>query len=142
MPPATPVTRQADVPPLTVLYDGDCPLCRREIAYVQRLSASHPESGLVFANIGASASCGESLAAERDALLAQFHVQQADGTRLKGARAFVAMWSRLPGWRLIARVARLPGVMVVLEASYQGFLRLRPTLQRCVRRFERPRGAD
>lgn len=120
---------------LTVLYDGGCPLCRREIAHVQGLAQQRPDSALCFLDISRPAE-QDPFAADRPALLARFHVQRADGSRLSGAAAFVAMWGRLPGWRWLARLARLPGMLTVLEWSYRGFLRLRPRLQAFVRRLE------
>lgn len=122
---------------LTVLYDGDCPLCRREISHAQGLAAGRPESAICFVDISRP---DHPLAADRetrDALLARFHVQRADGTRLSGAAAFVAMWARLPGWRWLARLARLPGMLPLMEASYRVFLRLRPGLQWLARRLEK-----
>ena len=120
---------------LTVLYDGGCPLCRREIAHVQGLAAKRPDSGLCFVDVSGPGGC---LSAEEQArLLARFHVQRADGSRLDGAAAFVAMWARLPGWRWLARMARLPGALPVLEWAYRGFLKVRPRLQALARRAER-----
>ena len=123
--------READT--LTVLYDGGCPLCRREIAHVQGLAQRQGDAGLCFVDISADAACDT---AERAALMARFHVQRGDGTRLDGAAAFVAMWHRLPGWRWLARAARLPGALPLLEAAYRGFLRVRPALQRAAQRWE------
>ncbi len=121
---------------LTVLYDGGCPLCRREIAHVQGLAQQRPDSALCFVDISPSAQDASPFAADRATLLARFHVQRADGSRLDGAAAFVAMWERLPGWRWLARLARLPGMLTVLEWAYRGFLRVRPTLQRFAQRWE------
>lgn len=121
---------------LTVLYDGGCPLCRREIAHVQGLAQRRPESALCFVDISDSAQGAAAFAADRARLLARFHVQRADGSRLDGAAAFVAMWGRLPGWRWLARLARLPGGLTVLELAYRVFLRLRPSLQAVARRWE------
>lgn len=115
--------------PLTVLYDGACPLCRREIAHVRSLAARAPQSALQFVDISAAAGGGEFCDLERTRLLARFHVEQADGTRLDGAAAFVAMWQRLPGWRWLALVARMPGGLALLEFAYRHFLRIRPWLQ-------------
>lgn len=119
---------------LTVLYDGGCPLCRREIAHVQGLAARTDDTALCFVDI--SSSDTPSYAAERDTLLARFHVERPDGSRLDGAAAFVAMWERLPGWRWLARMARLPGGLAALEIAYRSFLHLRPWLQVFARRWE------
>ncbi len=120
---------------LTVLFDGACPLCRREIAHVQGLALRQGDSALCFVDVN-RADADATLANDRAALLARFHVQRADGTRLHGAAAFVPMWGRLPGWRWLARLARLPGMMALLEGAYSGFLRLRPTLQAVARLLE------
>ncbi len=120
---------------LTVLYDGGCPLCRREIAHVQGLASRRPDSALCFLDV--SAIQGTVPAGEQAMLLARFHVQRADGSRLDGAAAFVAMWSRLPGWRWLARLARFPGAMLAMELAYSAFLLIRPGLQALVRKAER-----
>ena len=124
---------------LTVLYDGACPLCRREIHHVKGLAERSERSGLRFVDISSAPTCDPRFAADRDRLLARFHVERADGTRLDGARAFVAMWERLPGWRWLARFARLPGMLALLERGYNAFLRVRPRLQRLAGRLEHSR---
>lgn len=121
--------------PLTVLYDGACPLCRREIAHLRGLAERRPDSALCFVDVSRD-DAGVGGDAERAALLARFHVQRADGTRLDGAAAFVAMWGRLPGWRVLARIARLPGALPVMERAYRLFLRVRPAMQAAARRLD------
>lgn len=123
---------------LTVLYDGGCPLCLREIAHVRSL-AERSGSALAFVDVSSGEGCPID-ARDRQKLLARFHVQRSDGTRLDGAEAFVAMWSLLPRWRWLARLARLPGGLWGMEAAYRGFLRVRPGLQRLVRRVEAKQG--
>ncbi|MCQ8896777.1 DUF393 domain-containing protein [Limnobacter humi] len=123
-------------PPLTVLYDGACPLCQREIAHVKRLADGQGNTGLCFQDVSAHTPSDPASAAEQARLLARFHVQRSDGSRLDGAAAFVAMWERLPGWRWLARLARLPGMLTVLEWTYRGFLKVRPRLQTLARRLE------
>jgi 3-demethoxyubiquinol 3-hydroxylase len=137
------VTARSDAPrpaesadTLTVLYDGGCPLCRREIAHVKGLAERQGDTALCFLDISGDTTAVSMPEAERAALLARFHVQRADGTRVDGAAAFVAMWARLPGWRWLARLARLPGAMTVLEGAYRGFLRVRPALQGLARRAD------
>lgn len=130
-----PVTDPVNPEALTVLYDGGCPLCRREIAHLQGLASKQPNSGLCFVDVNASSDARPP--AEQARLLARFHVQGADGRLLDGAAAFVAMWARLPGWRWLARLAGLPGMLTALEWAYCGFLRVRPRLQALARRMER-----
>ncbi|HEY1058172.1 MAG TPA: DUF393 domain-containing protein [Limnobacter sp.] len=123
-------------PPLTVLYDGACPLCQREIAHVKRLADGQGNTGLCFQDVSTPAPTDPALAAEQARLLTRFHVELSDGTRLSGAAAFVAMWERLPGWRWLAFVARLPGMLTVMEFAYRGFLKIRPRLQHLARRLD------
>ncbi len=124
-----------DTPPaLTVLYDGACPLCRREIGLYRGLPSGAP---LCFADVSDAAQplpAGSS----RAQLLARFHVLDADGRLLSGAQAFLALWAVLPGWRWLARAGRLPGAAWAMERVYRLFLRLRPALQRWAARLDRP----
>ncbi len=72
----------------------------------------------------------------REQLLARFHVQGRDGQLLSGAKAFLALWAELPGWRWLALAGRLPGANWVMERMYRLFLRWRPTLQRWAARWD------
>ena len=119
-------------PSVTVLYDGACPLCRREIGLYRGLDALQP---VAWRDVSAPQAVLPNGGDQAD-YLARFHVQLADGTVLSGAAAFVALWSVLPGWRWLGRVGRLPGMMTVMEMAYRLFLRLRPRMQRVARWLE------
>ena len=114
---------------LTVLYDGACPLCRREIAVYRELKPLQPGLTVSFADISNSAELLPP-GTTREQLMARFHVQGPDGQLLSGAPAFLALWVALPGWRWLALVGRFPGVSWVIERMYRLFLRWRPMLQR------------
>jgi predicted DCC family thiol-disulfide oxidoreductase YuxK len=118
-----------ELPALTVLYDGSCPLCRAEIGVYRGLA---PDKPLCFADVSDPAR-ELPTGLSREALLARFHVQHADGHVESGARAFLALWATLPGWRWLARLGCLPGVPVLMEGLYRVFLVFRPALQRLVR---------
>lgn len=109
---------------VTVYFDGSCPLCSVEIRhYASRSGAER----LRFVDVSQpDAAVGPELTAG-DAMR-RFHVRNSDGTLLSGARAFVAIWQTLPGWRLAARIASLPGVTAILEIGYRLFLPIRPAL--------------
>ena len=133
-----PVADDAKPPPaLTVLYDGACPLCRREISVYRDLKSLHPDAAVCYADIS-DAAVPLPPGTTRAQLLARFHVQRPDGQLLSGAQAFLALWTALPGWRWLARIGRVPGAVWLMERMYVFFLRWRPALQRWVRRLEPP----
>ena len=113
---------------LTVLFDGACPLCRREIGVYQALKPARPVGWLDVSEPSVPLT-----PEDRARYLARFHVRREDGSLLSGAAAFVALWQVMPGWRWLARAARLPGVTPVLELLYRGFLHVRPGIQQLVR---------
>lgn len=120
---------------LTVLYDGSCPLCRREVGVYQGLQPSQPIAWQDVSRADAALP-GDG---QRNTYMARFHVQQPDGTVLSGAAAFVALWATLPGWRWLAKLARLPGATASMEWLYCRFLVVRPWLQKAVVAFDKPR---
>ncbi|MFX5622857.1 DCC1-like thiol-disulfide oxidoreductase family protein, partial [Acinetobacter baumannii] len=70
-----------------MLYDGACPLCRREIGVYQRGGEDAP---LRFCDISRADVPATELPAgmTREQLLARFHVRRADGVVFSGAEAF------------------------------------------------------
>jgi 3-demethoxyubiquinol 3-hydroxylase len=117
---------------LTVFFDGACPLCRREVSLYRSLPTATPVAWCDVSRPAVNAPGSP----EHERLLARFHVRQADGEWLSGARAFIALWAELPGWRWLARVGRFPGMTALMELAYRAFLRLRPALQRVAGAFE------
>jgi predicted DCC family thiol-disulfide oxidoreductase YuxK len=131
-----PVTEPVtESPPLTVLYDGACPLCRREIGIYRGLQPLQPDSPVSFSDIS-DAALPLPPGTTREQLLARFHVRGRDGQLLSGAQAFLALWAALPGWRWLALAGRLPGMAWLMERAYRLFLLWRPTLQRWALRLD------
>jgi predicted DCC family thiol-disulfide oxidoreductase YuxK len=109
---------------LTVWYDGACPLCIREIAFMRRLDK---RKAIHFVDVApADATCP----IDRTLLLARFHAQEAGGPVLSGAAAFAAMWRAIPVLRPLGVLAKNATALVVLERLYTQFLKVRPILQR------------
>jgi predicted DCC family thiol-disulfide oxidoreductase YuxK len=95
---------------LTILFDGGCPLCRAEIATYQRAAGG---DGLNWVDAHGCGVVELGAGLDRPAALARLHVRRSDGTLVQGAAAFAEVWSALPNWRLLARVARLPGALIL-----------------------------
>ena len=123
------------IPAVTVWFDGDCPLCLREIALMRRLDK---RGAIAFENVAGDGSCP----IDRAELLARFHAREAGGTMVSGAAAFAALWRAIPVLAPFGQLARLPALLWILERAYRGFLRFRPRLQALVRRLETRAGGD
>jgi ubiquinone biosynthesis monooxygenase Coq7 len=127
---------EATLPPdcSAVLFDGSCPLCRREIAMYRELPAVAPIEWIDISLPNYKPPAGIT----RRALMQRFHVVAPNGELLSGARAFVQVWSQLPGWRHLARLAKLPMAMAFMEMLYRFFLLFRPWMQAAYRFIQRP----
>ena len=107
-----PAGARTDLPgEVEVWFDGGCPLCRREIALMQRLD----RAGRI-----------------RFTELTRLHARE-NGVMLSGAAAFAAMWRCIPLLRPLSLAARLPAIEALLEWLYARFLRIRPRLQALLR---------
>ncbi|GAB6048822.1 DUF393 domain-containing protein [Methyloparacoccus murrellii] len=104
--------------PVIVFYDGGCPLCRREIDHYRRVArelpftwvdVTQPEADLARHGL------------ELEAALRRFHVIDRAGTLQSGARAFLALWSELPGYRWLTRLVRALGLAPLLDGVYARF---------------------
>ena len=113
---------------LTVWHDGDCPLCRREIALMRRMDRRGVIRFVDVADPAQAASCPLDPAV----MLARFHAEE-NGQLLSGAAAFAAMWRAIPWLRPLGLAARNPAFLRLLERLYIRFLRFRPHMRRWLR---------
>jgi predicted DCC family thiol-disulfide oxidoreductase YuxK len=113
---------------VTVWYDSGCPLCIREISLMRRLDR---REAIAFVDIQSATGCP----IDAQTLLARFHAQEPGQPIVSGAAAFAAMWRAIPVLRPLGLLARFRPVLWVLERLYRGFLKVRPWLQRRVRRI-------
>lgn len=119
-------------PSLTVYFDGSCPLCQAEIGAYRRQDAT---GNICFRDVSRS-EAAPAPDLTRQQAMQRFHVRRGDGSMLSGAAAFVALWAGLPGWRWLARLAALPGVLGLLEAGYRLFLPVRPIVSKLFARAQ------
>jgi predicted DCC family thiol-disulfide oxidoreductase YuxK len=110
-------------PTVTVWYDGQCPLCLREIRMMRRLDRRR---AIEFIDVHSQGACP----LDKKTLLARFHARESNQPMVSGAAAFAAMWRAIPVLRPLGLMARFKWVQSALEFAYVGFLRVRPWLQR------------
>ena len=111
----------------SVLYDGACPICAKEI----NLYRGQAGAELVrWLDVSRLAEREIPLGLSRREVLDRFHVIGNDGSIKTGAAAFVALWTVLPKFQRVARMVDNPPLLFVLEIGYTLFLRFRPLLQR------------
>jgi predicted DCC family thiol-disulfide oxidoreductase YuxK len=108
---------------ITVLFDGGCPMCRREIAHYRKLDRAHRVRWLdIHREPDSVAVAG----VPWDAAMQRLHVLQSDGVLRTGVYGFVAIWRELPGYRWLARVvSAVPGLVFLLDRAYGHFARWR-----------------
>lgn len=112
---------------LTLLYDGACPLCSREIAWYRRLQAREPRRWVDVAH-GSDDALPPGV--DRAAALQHFHVLEADGRVHLGAAAFARLWAAHPRLAPLTWLARRPDILALLKSAYRLLLYLRPRLTR------------
>lgn len=121
--------------PLTVYFDGGCPVCSREIAAYRR-QAGAEKCVWVDAHACDELALGDGLS--RPDALVRFHVRRADGKMVSGMRAFALLWRELPRMAWIGRLASSGPMPAILEAIYSLVLRVRPLWRSAPRRQAGP----
>jgi len=110
--------------PLTLYYDGDCPLCAREIRVLRRRAAAQR---LQLVDIAAAGFDPAPLGVSQAQLQQRLHARFADGQWVSGLDATFWSWcaAGLGRW---AAPLRWPLSRPLLELVYRLFCRLRPRL--------------
>ncbi|MBD2841212.1 thiol-disulfide oxidoreductase DCC family protein [Erythrobacter rubeus] len=121
--------QRSDNSAVTVWFDGACPLCQREIAFMRKLDRA---DAIHFIDVSDKADPGCPI--DQETLLERFHAREGEKI-VNGAAAFAAMWRAIPAMRPLGLIARNPMVLRVLERLYVWHLRIRPQLQRLARRL-------
>ncbi len=97
---------------ITVLYNGDCPVCAHEIGTYRKI-AQRQGLSIGWCDIMQDQKRLEILGLSRDDGARRLHVIDGQQRLISGVDAFQAIWQRLPGWRWLGRlVATRPGRFV------------------------------
>jgi len=121
--------------PLTVFFDGACPICACEIALMKRLDRRRQQ--LEFCDFSRPDYDAVSIGFAPSELGRVIHVRWADGSVLTGIDVFRAMWEAV-GLGLLVKLSRLSIVEPLVLRAYAWFARNR--LQLTGRLNPRPEG--
>lgn len=110
--------------PLTLYFDGDCPLCAREIRLLRQHAAEHR---LLFVDISSGEFDASSLGFTFEQMQSLLHARFADGQWVTGLDATLWSW-RAAGLGLWATPLSWRALRPLFELGYRLFCRLRPAL--------------
>ena len=113
----------------TVFFDGECPLCTREIRFYQGQRGADDINWVDVTK--ASLDNLPSGLTQKDAL-ARFHVLTTEGELVSGGNAFSSLWLSLPAFQWAGKLFKISFLALLLERAYKIFLPCRPLLQRCM----------
>ena len=124
--PAAPSTTPDDPPPVgsyhfEVFFDGDCPLCRREIDFLKRLDR---KERVRFTDIAAEEFDPRRYGKVMSELMAEIHGRLPDGAWVTGVEVFRRLWAAI-GYGWLVGPTRLPGVRHALDGAYRVFAKNR-----------------
>lgn len=69
------------------------------------------------------------------ATMRHFHVGLSDGALQPSARVFMVLWAFLSEWQWVAQLAKVPGIIVIVELACHWFLRVRALMAKMVGYF-------
>ncbi len=116
--PSTQQSTSAEPPSWTLklLYDGDCPLCLREVNFLQRQDAGRQR--VVFVDIAADDyNPAENGGIDFETAMGRIHAIRADGSVICNVEVFRQVYDALGmGW--VYAMTRWPGIRPLVEAVY------------------------
>jgi len=107
--------------PLTVFFDGACPICDREIALMRRLDR---RGRLNFSDFSRPDFAPTSINISPAELGRIIHARWGDGTVITGVDVFRAMWEAV-GLGFLTKLSRLSFVEPLVVNAYAWFARSR-----------------
>lgn len=104
-----------------VFYDGECPLCKREIGMLRRLDR---RGRIRFTDITAATFDAAAIGKSFDELMARIQGRLPDGTWIEGVEVFRRLYGAV-GFGPLVTLSRLPLVRQLLDVSYTLFAKNR-----------------
>lgn len=104
-----------------VFYDGDCPLCIREINMLRWLDKKNK---ILFTDIAVKDFDATSTGLTWNELMDRIHGRLPDGKMIEGVEVFRRLYSAV-GFEWIVKMTRWPGISHLLDWGYKIFAKNR-----------------
>ena len=101
-------------PTTTVLFNGDCEICSKEICIYESYGAS---KGLPIDFKDINNTDLGSFGLTRDETARQLHVVK-NSELFVGVKAFVTLWNEMPKYRFLAKIFSFPGLEKIAQFFY------------------------
>ena len=102
-------------------FDGDCPLCVREVRMLQRLDR---RTRIKWTDVAAPGFDAQALGKSHAAFMERMHGRLADGTWIEGVEVFRQLYQAV-GFGPLVGLSRLPGISWLADRGYDLFARNR-----------------
>jgi predicted DCC family thiol-disulfide oxidoreductase YuxK len=106
---------------IALFYDGGCPVCSREVRFLQRRDR---RGAIRFIDIDAAGFQAEPGGPGLETLMARIHGRLPDGTWIEGVEVFRRLYAAV-GFGPVVALTRIPGVSHLLDWAYGVFARYR-----------------
>lgn len=112
---------------VSVLFDDQCGLCSKEIAYYQKIT---PPNSISWCPLSQSQGVLQEQNIDLVDALKHLHAIDEDSTKNekrihKGVDAFIIIWNHLPSWRWISKIAQFKPIYWLLKLGYSVFAKWR-----------------
>lgn len=122
---STKINDCAGVKQFEVFFDGDCPLCRREIDWLRK---KDKRGNILFSDIAvADFDCtevGKTNKELMDFIHGRFLAGKRAGELTQGVEVFRNIYAQL-GWKWVVGTTRIPGISHLLDGAYWVFAKNR-----------------
>ncbi len=118
-------------PPIKLLYDGQCPICRREVRWLRRTDR---QSRIIFVDISAADFRPEIYGLDRASVQGVLHAILPDGRVVRAMDAVRVAYTAV-GKRWLAALTGWPIFRPVFDALYRLFAKNRHRMGRWLKAF-------
>lgn len=116
-----PATPQESTQKVVCFHDGDCPLCNLEINAMKKLDK---DQSIQWVDINQDKAALERAGITHQQAMDQIHVMDENGMQT-GVDGFILVWQRLPYFRRLVPLVKLPVFNQIAKFGYRMFAKYR-----------------